>query len=100
MYEVVWPRGRRTLQGIPLAKRPDTLAGKTVAELWNGGYRGPEVFPILEAELKKRYPGIRFVRWEEFGRMSGGVGEDERLAGLPAKLKALGCDAAITGVGC
>jgi hypothetical protein len=100
MYEVVWPRGRRTLQGIPLARRPETLAGKTVAELWNGGYRGNEVFPILEEELKRRFPGIKFVPWEEFGRMSAGVGEDERLAELPAKLKAKGCDVAIAGMGC
>jgi hypothetical protein len=99
MYEVLWPRGKRTLQGIALARRPDRLAGKTVAALWNGGFRGNEVFPILEDELKKRFPGIRFVPWEEFGRM-GGFEEDKILAELPAKLKAKGCDAAIAGMGC
>lgn len=99
MYETVWPRGKRTLQGIALAKRLDTLAGKTVAELWNGGFRGDEVFPILEDELSKRFPGIRFVRWEELGRM-GGFEEDKILADLPAKLKAAGCDAAIAAMGC
>jgi hypothetical protein len=99
MYEVVWPRGKRTVQGIPLARRLNTLAGKTVAELWNGGFRGNEVFPILEDELKKRYPGIKFVQWEEFGRM-GGFAEDKILAELPAKLKAKGCNVAIAGMGC
>lgn len=99
MYEVVWPRGKRTLRGIPLARRPNTLAGKTVAELWNGGFRGNEIFPILEDELKKRFPGITFVQWEDFGRM-GGFAEDKILAGLPAKLKARGCDVAIAGMGC
>ena len=100
MYEVVWPRGKRSVQGIPLARRPNTLAGKTVAELWNGGFRGDEVFPILEEELKKRFPGITFVHWQEFGRMSGGFAEDKILAELPAKLKAKGCDVAIAGMGC
>ena len=100
MYEVVWPRGKRTVQGIALARRPNTLAGKTVAELWNGGFRGNEVFPILEDELKKRFAGIKFVQWEEFGRMGGGFEEDKILAELPSKLKAKGCDVAIAGMGC
>ena len=100
MYEVVWPRGKRTVQGIPLTRRPNTLASKTVAELWNGGFRGNEVFPILEKELEKRFPGITFVPWEEFGRLGGGFEEDKILAELPAKLKAKGCDVAIAGMGC
>jgi len=99
MYEVVWPRGKRTLQGIALAGRPNTLAGKRVAELWNGGFRGDEVFPILEDALRTRFPGIQFVRWEEFGRM-GGFEEDKILAELPSKLKASACDVAIAGMGC
>jgi hypothetical protein len=100
MYEVVWPRGKRTIQGIALAERPNTLAGKTVAELWNGGFRGDEIFRILEDELTKRFPGIKFVHWEEFGRMGGFAGEDIILAELPAKLKAKGCNVAIAGMGC
>ena len=99
MYEVVWPRGKRTVQGIALARRPNTLACKTVAELWNGGFRGDKVFPILEEELEKRFPGIKFVRWEEFGRM-GEFAEDKILAELPAELKARDCDVAIAGMGC
>jgi hypothetical protein len=99
MYEVVWPRGKRTVQGIALAKRPNTLEGKTVAELWNGGFRGDEIFRILEDELSKRFPGIKFARWEEFGRM-GGFEEDKILADLPFLLKTKGVDVAIGGVGC
>jgi hypothetical protein len=99
MYEVVWPRGKRTRQSIPLSKRPDTLAGKTVCELWNGGFRGDETFPILREELKKRFPDIKIVPWEEFGKM-GGPFEDKILAELPAKMKSKGCDVAIAGNGC
>ena len=42
----------------PLAKRLDTLAGKTVAQLWDHVFRGDEVFEFLEAGLKARYPGV------------------------------------------
>ncbi|HOG45313.1 MAG TPA: hypothetical protein PLJ35_04315 [Anaerolineae bacterium] len=99
MYEVVWPRGKRTVQGIALAKRPNTLAGKTIAELWNGGFRGDEIFRILERELEKRYPGVKFARWEDFGRM-GGAAEDKVLAELPLLLKSRGVDVSVGGVGC
>ncbi len=99
MYEVVWPRGKRTVQSVRLVRRPGTLAGKTVCELWNGAFRGDETFPMLREELTKRFPGIKIVPWEEFGRM-GGPTEDRILADLPAKMKTKGCDVAISGIGC
>ena len=33
LYKVVWPRGKRVAKIIPVAKRLDTLQGKTVCEL-------------------------------------------------------------------
>ena len=100
MYEVVWPRGKRTLQAKAPARRPNALDGKTFAQIWNGGFRGDKIFRILEDELKKRYPGVKFISWEEFGRMTGGSSEDELLADLPSKLREKGCDLAIAGMGC
>jgi hypothetical protein len=99
IYEVVWPRGKVAAKITSPAKRLDTLEGKTICELWNGAYRGDETFPMIREELAKRYKGIKFVSWEEFGLM-GGPEEDQILAALPSKLKALGCDAAVGGNGC
>ncbi len=98
-YEVVWPRGRRVIESSPLAKRLDTLKGKTICELWEWAFRGDEIFPVIEKELAKRYPGIKFVSYEKFGNTHG---RDERqfLAALPDKLKQYECDAVISGVGC
>ncbi len=98
-YEVVWPRSERQLQMQPLAKRLDTLEGKTVAELWDFVFRGDEVFEVLERDLKRRYPGINFVSWRDFGATHG---EDEReiLASLPRRFKEMGVDAVISGMGC
>lgn len=98
-YEVVWPRGAKTIGVTPLAKRLDTLQGKTVAQLWDYLFRGDEIFPILEEALAHRYPGIKFVRYDVFGSTHG---EDEAaiLDGLPAKLKELGADAVISGMAC
>ncbi len=98
-YQVVWPRGRRTISSVSLAKRLDTLEGKTVCELWDWVYRGDEMFPVIEEELAKRYPGIRFVSYEVFGQTYGGD-EREVLAAFPDRLRQNKCDAAISGVGC
>ncbi len=98
-YEVLWPRGQRVTAGLHLAKRLDTLQGKTVGELWDRVFRGDEMYPVIERELAKRYAGIKFVGYDVFGRVHRG---DVRatLAALPDKLKQSKVDAVICGVGC
>ena len=99
MYEIVWPRGKKTVGIGRFAKRLDTLEGKTIATLWDWVFRGDEIFPLIEKELAKRYPGSKFVSPEEFGS-TGGPGEEKVFAALPDKLKQNKCDAVISGVGC
>jgi hypothetical protein len=98
-YAVLWPRGEKTIEVTPLAKRLDTLEGKTVCNLWDYLFRGDEIFPMLEEGLRQRFPGINFVGYEEFGSTHGSD-EHEILAGLPDKLRSLGADAVISGMGC
>ena len=99
VYDVVWPRGKSTVSGAKLAKRLDTLEGKVVAELWDWVFKGDVMFEAFEKELAKRYPGIKFISWKEFGEIHGGH-EKEVLASLPEKFKKFGVDAVICGVGC
>lgn len=98
-YEVYWPRATRQVRSKSLARRLDTLDGKTIAQLWDFIFSGDKVFAALEEGIRARYPKARFVSWREFGNTHGA---DERkiLAELPSKLKALGVDAAISGMGC
>ena len=98
-YEAYWPRTPRQQQTRKLAPRLDTLEGKMVAQLWDELFKGDVVFDLLEEGLKKRYPGIRFVSWREFGSTHGG-NEREVLAKLPERLKALGVDAVVSGMAC
>ena len=98
-YEAYWPRSPRQVSLKPLAKRLDTLNGKTVAQLWDYLFRGDEIFEILEAELKKRYPGVKFVSWREFGNTHGHE-EREAVALIAKKFRELKVDAAISGMGC
>ena len=98
-YEVLWPRTPRQAGIRPLAKRLDTLNGKTVAQLWDYLFRGDRVFAHLEQALRARFPEVRFVGWKEFGNTHGSD-EHAVLAALPQRFRELGVDAVISGMGC
>jgi len=98
-YEAYWPRAARQQRTRALAPRLETLEGKTVAQLWDYLFKGDQVFELLEAGLKARYPGVKFVSWREFGSTHGGE-EKVALAALPARFKELGVDAVISGMAC
>ena len=99
LYEVVWPSGERKQKMRPLAKRLDTLNGKTVAQLWDYLFAGDEVFAALEEQLAEQYPDVKWVSWREFGTTHG-VNEKELLASLPQRFRELGVDAAISCMAC
>ena len=99
MYEVVWPLGKRAVKAQRYAQRLDTLQGKTIGELWDWVFRGEDIFPMIEDELTKRYPGIKFVNYSVFGSIYG-FKESELIKSLPDLLHKHGCDAVISGVGC
>lgn len=98
-YRVVWPRGRKSADVEDLAPRLDSLAGKTIGQLWDDLFRGDEIFPVLEEELTRRFPGVRFVRYDAFGSTHG-ADEHKVLAELPDRLRALEVDAVISGMAC
>ena len=98
-YAVVWPRSAKAVEIKPLARRLDTMDGKTVAFLWDDLFRGDEIWPILKQELSARYAGLSFVDHDAFGSTHG---DDEHrvLAELPGKIKSMKIDAVVSGMGC
>jgi hypothetical protein len=99
LYAVVWPRGTKAVGLRQLAMRLDTLAGKTIGQLWDYMFRGDEIFPLLEEGLSERFPGVRFVRYDVFGSTHGGE-EHRVIAKLPAELQQHDVDAVISGMAC
>ena len=99
IYRVVWPRGVGTVKAADVAPRLSTLEGKTIGQLWDDLFRGDEIFPILEEELARRFPSVRFVRYDAFGSTHG-RDEQRVLDELPARLKDLKVDAVISGMAC
>ena len=103
VYEVVSPQGEAVVAITTMAPRLDTLEGKTIGELWNGGFRGDESFPIIEKLLRERYPTVKFIPYTEFPLSTIASLHPEKkektLAALRAELKEKACDAVITGNG-
>ncbi|MFC2001526.1 hypothetical protein ACFLUZ_03355 [Chloroflexota bacterium] len=99
IYEVVWPRGRRVVKESHCAQRLGSLEGKTICELSDRIFHADDVFSILEKELASRYPGLKFVSYEEFGNIHGGE-EAEVIPALPGRFKRNKCDAVISAMGC
>ena len=98
-YEVVWPRSAKSVEIKPLARRLDTLDGKTVAFLWDALFRGDEIWPVLKQELSSRYSGMSFIDHDSFGSTHGDE-EHRVLAELPGKIKSMKVDAVVSGMGC
>ena len=86
-----------------LAPRLDTLNGKTVCEIWNGGFKADVMFPIIEQMLRERYPSVRMIPFTEFPTVTiaslGSARKAETLEAVRVALLAKGCDAVITGNG-
>lgn len=101
---VVSPVGETVNETITsLAPRLETLEGKTVCEIWNGGFKADVMFPIIDEMLRARYPGVKVIPYTEFPAVSITALESVKKAGtLEAVRTALlekGCDALITGNG-
>ena len=97
-YEVLWPLSRRAVKDTAAAPRIPDLNDKTVCELWDVIFRGETIYPLVREYIKKRFPGVKFVGYEEFGNFHG-AREHEVSATIPDKLKAFKADAAIVGIG-
>ncbi len=97
VYEVVPPYGVPTAKVARPVKRLGNLEGKTIAGVYGALFHFEETWPVIEQLLKKEYPTVKFVGWEEFGR-DGAVLEDPVKLG--ALLKQYKVDAVVVGNGC
>jgi hypothetical protein len=101
--EVVNPLGRRGIEPLPPAARLDTLEGKTICEISNGGFNDKVSFPLIEQMLKERYPSIKIVPYSEFPSTTINAfwpeRKNETLKAVRSAILNNGCDAVITGNG-
>ncbi len=77
------------------APRLDTLAGKTICELSNGGWEATRIFPAIREALQKQYPSAKILPYEE---AIGTREECENIEHVSKIVKEKGCQAVITGM--
>jgi hypothetical protein len=100
--EVLSPLGLPATQNKGIAPRLDTLAGKTVGEVYNHHFKGDMMFALYRELLQQRYPGVRIVPFTELpaSYVGGDPATQRRIAlEVAAQAKAKGIDALIAGNG-
>lgn len=98
-YDVVWPRSPVGVQSRTPAPRLASLTGRRIAFVWDYMFRGEEIFPIVERELRREFADVEIVGYDAVGNIHG-ADEKARVAQLPHVLANHRVDAVICGNGC
>ena len=80
---------------ITFAPRLPDLNGKVIGEISNRAWEADDAFPVIREMLKKQFPDIKFVTYDELPNESANIVDLEEL---PDIVKAKGCDAVIGGI--
>ena len=99
---VVSPLGVPITQRTGLAPRLDSLAGKTIGEVYNHHFKGDQMFALYRELLTERFPGVRIIPFSEMPAsfVGGDPASHRRIAQeVAAAAKEKGCDALIIGNG-
>ncbi len=99
---VVSPLGLEIVKSSASAPRLDTLAGKTIGEVWNGVFKGNATFPLLRRALQEKYPDLKIIPYTEFPHAphsDNPARQKELIDEVIAVAKREHCDALITGNG-
>jgi len=99
---VVSPLGLKAVEDVAAARRLDTLDGKTIAEFWNGVFKGDQTFPVIRGLLRERFPRLNIIPFTEFPHVPGSdhpAHQRELARRMAALAREKGCDAVISGNG-
>jgi hypothetical protein len=99
---VVCPAGAAAVKVSAIAPRLDDLNGKTIAEVWNGVFKGDITFPVIRKLLQAKFPGIKIIPYTEFYHQPGSdvpAHQRELAREIVATARRHGCDALISGNG-
>lgn len=99
---VISPRGLPVTQNKGIAPRLNTLAGKTVGEVYNHHFKGDQMFALYRELLQQRYPDVRIVPFTELpaSYVGGDPSTQRQIAQeVAAQAREKGIDALIAGNG-
>ena len=99
---VVSPLGVDVVPPSALAPRISALDGMTIAEVWNGDFKGDVTFPIIRDTLARQFPRLKVVPYTEFPHHHGSdnpAKQRERAHSIARAAKEKGAHAIISGNG-
>jgi hypothetical protein len=99
---VISPEGLPLAAAAGLSRHIDTLAGKTIGEVYNNHFQGELMFHTYRRLFEEKFPGVKVIPFTEFPRVFvGGDPESQKQTArqIAALAKSRGCDAIITGNG-
>lgn len=103
MYEAVSPIGELAVETKWVPRHFDTLNGKTICQIWNGGFRGNITLPMIREMLQRQYPGVKVIPYTEFSSTPLHIyspgDQIKKLESVPVALAEKGCDAVISAQG-
>ena len=99
---VISPEGLQLRAAGAVSRHLDTLAGKTIGEVYNNHFKGEFMFRTYRRLFKERYPGVRIIPYDEFPIVYVGgdpASQKKTAKDIAALAKEWEVDAIITGNG-
>ena len=99
---VISPEGLQLRAAGAVSRHLDTLAGKTIGEVYNNHFKGEFMFQTYRRLFKERYPGVRIIPYDEFPIVYVGgdpASQKKTAKEIAALAKERGVDALISGNG-
>ncbi len=99
---VISPEGLQLRAAGGVSPHLDTLAGKTIGEVYNNHFKGELMFQTYRRLFQERYPGLRIIPFEKFPIVYVGgdpASQKKTARDIAALAKEWEVDAIITGNG-
>jgi hypothetical protein len=99
---VISPEGLQLRSITGVSRHLDTLAGKTIGEVYNNHFKGELMFQTYRRLLKERFPGVKVIPFDRFPTVFVGgdpASQKKTAKEIAALAKELEVDAIITGNG-
>lgn len=99
---VVSPEGLELAAAGAASRHLDTLAGKTIGEVYNNHFKGELMFKTYRRLFQARFPGVKIIPFDKFPIVYVGgnpIAQKETAKKIAALAKEWGVDALVTGNG-
>ena len=99
---VISPEGLQLREITGVSRHLDTLAGKTIGEVYNNHFKGEFMFQTYRRLLKERFPGVKIIPFDKFPTVYVGgdpASQKKTAREIAALAKEWEVDAIITGNG-